>query len=232
MDVKRVARHVQQSPVDAWIVIAGSRGILEWFCEQPMPSYAYFGNKSGLPIAGCGVRNDINALINRLAAAGHRRIVLLTREDHVVPGPSLFSRRFLEALKNVGIEPGAYHLPVWGYRPEGLHSCLESLFKVSPPTALLATEVPIMLATQNHLARRGIIAPRDVSLICHEFDPSFSWCDPQITHYTWDHLPISRHVVRWAKAVSLGRENKRQTVAMARFVENGTIGPAPGWKAG
>ncbi len=231
MDVKRVARHVQQYPADAWIVIAGSREVLQWFCEQSIPTYAYFGNKSGIPIAGCGVRNDVESLVKRLADSGHRRIVLLTREDHVVPVPSLFSKRFLQALESVGIEPGSYHLPVWGYRPDGLHRCLESLFKVSPPTALLATEAPIMLATQNHLARRGIISPRDVSLVCHDYDASFNWFDPKVTHYTWDPAPISRHVLRWAKAARLGREDKRQTVSMAHLVEGGTIGPAPDLKA-
>lgn len=227
MDAKRIARFVEQNPVDAWIVQSGSREVLEWFSNQLVPAYALFGVRSTVPLASCGVRHDIQPIIRRLSELGHRRIVLLTREEHLVPQPSLFPRNFMKALESEGITPGSYNLPVWGYRPEGLHRRLESLFKISPPTALIAVEVPIMLATRDHLASRGIISPRDVSMICLDHDPSFEWFDPLICHFTWDYVPIVRRIVRWAKNVARGKDDRRQTVTMARFVEGGTIGPGP-----
>lgn len=231
MNPKRIARFVEQNQVDAWIVQAGSREVLEWFSDQPMPAYALFGVRSAVPLASCGVRHDIQPIIRHLSELGHRRIVLLLREEHLVPQPSLFPRNFMKALESEGITPSSYHLPVWGYRPEGLHRCLESLFKISPPTALIAAEAPILFATRDHLARRGIIAPRDVSMICLDYDSSFDWFDPLISHFTWDHVPIVRRVVRWAKNVARGKEDRRQTVTMARFVEGGTIGPVPDERA-
>lgn len=139
---------------------------------------------------------------------------------------SLFSQLFLGGLKSEGIPPGSYHLPSWGYHPEGLHRCLESHFQISPRTALIAGEAPILLATRDHLARRGIIAPRDVSLICLEQDPWFAWCDPLVAHFTWDFAPIARRVVRWVKNVARAKDDRRQTAITARFVEGGMIGPA------
>ena len=230
MDAKRVARFVQSVPADAWIVAAGSREVLQWFCDQPVPAYAYFGVKSGLPIAGCAVTKDIQPVIRSLVQLGHQRIILLDRQDHADSGPSLLGQTFLDILQSEGIKPSSYHLPVWGYHPAGLHSCLESYFKTTPPTALISEESAILLAVRDHLARRNIIAPRDVSLVCLDQDPSFNWCDPLVAHFTWDFAPIIRRVVSWAKNVARGKNDCRQTATMAKFVEGGTIGPVPKWR--
>lgn len=227
MDPQRVARFVRKVQADAWIVTAGSREVVEWFCNQPVPAYAYFGAKFGLPIAGCGVDKDIQPIIRHLVQLGHERIVLLDRLDHADSKPSLLAQVFLNSLQSEGIAPGSYHLPVWGYHPEGLHRCLEALFKTSPPTALISEEAIILLAVRDHLARRGIIAPRDVSLVCLDQDPSFAWCEPLVDHCSWDYAPIIRRVVRWAKNVSRGKRDHRQTDIKARFVQGGTIGPVP-----
>lgn len=184
MDVKRVAQLVQQNPADAWIVASGSREVLEWFIRQATPSYAYFGNKADIPIAGCSVRRDMPMLIRRLGELGHRRIVLLIREEHLKPKHSFFVNLFLESLKEAGITPSSYNVPEWGYQPEGLRRCLDSLYRVTPPTVLITTEMSIMLAVRDFHASRGIIAPRDVSLISLDQSPFFKWCDPPVAHFT------------------------------------------------
>jgi biotin operon repressor len=164
MDVKRVSRFVTKTPADAWIITACSREALEWFCAQTAPAFAMFGVKSGLPIAGVGVKKNMGHVIRHLASLGHRCIVLLTSIEHVQPKPALLAQSFLEEMKHEGIETSSYNLPAWGRKPEELHQCLGSLFKHTAPTALIIDESPIFLAVQDHLARRGIIAPRDISL--------------------------------------------------------------------
>jgi DNA-binding LacI/PurR family transcriptional regulator len=227
MDVHRVARLVQQNPADAWIVASGSREVLEWFSQQPTPSYAYFGNKADVPIAGCTVRRDMPMLIRRLVELGHRRIVLLIREEHLKPNLSFFATLFMDALKDVGLAPNSYNLPVWGYQPEGLRHCLDSLYKYTPPTVLITSEISILLAVRDYQAQRGIISPRDVSLISLDQSPFFAWCDPLVAHFVWDTKSINRRIVRWAKHVAVGKEDLRQVFTTAKFVEGDTIGPAP-----
>jgi DNA-binding LacI/PurR family transcriptional regulator/biotin operon repressor len=227
MDANRVARLVQQNPADAWIVASGSREVLEWFCQQPTPSYAYFGNKADIPIAGCSVRRDMRMLIRRLFELGHRRIVLLIREEHLKPKLSFFAALFMEALEEVGLTPNSYNLPVWGYQPEGLRRCLDSLYRFTPPTVLITTEASILFAVRDYQARLGISAPGDVSLISLDQSPFFAWCDPLVAHFVWDARSINRRVVRWAKNVALGKDDRRQIFTTAKFIEGGTIGPAP-----
>jgi len=227
MDVKRVAHCVEQTPADAWVVTAASQELLQWFSNQPLPAYALFGVKSKVPLAGTGVRRNIAPLVTKLVGLGHRRIVCITREEHIKPKPGLFVRQFLEALEHEQIPTGPYHLPVWEQSREGLHRRINSLFQHTAPTALIIEESHIFLAVKDHLASRGIIAPRDVSLICLDPDPSFSWFDPQVSHFTYNHGAIARRVVNWARKIIRGKEDLRQTFTMARFIEGGTIGPAP-----
>ncbi|HEX5789720.1 MAG TPA: substrate-binding domain-containing protein [Luteolibacter sp.] len=227
MDVKRVARLVQQNPADAWIICSGSREVLEWFSQQATPAYAYFGNKVDIPIAGCSIRRNMPMLIQRLAKLGHSRIVLLCREENLAPKLSAFANLYVESLKAAGITPSSYHMPVWGYKPEGLQRCLDSLYQLTPPTALITSETAIMIAMRDHLARRGILSPRDVSLISLDQSPFFTWSNPQVAHFYWDPRPLHRRVVRWAKQVALGKDDRRQINTSAKFFEGGTIGPAP-----
>jgi hypothetical protein len=48
----------------------------------------------------------------------------------------------------------------------------------------------------------------------------------------WDYRPVVRRVVRWAANVSHGKDDRRQTLTKAEFVEGGTIGPAKGRSGG
>jgi DNA-binding LacI/PurR family transcriptional regulator len=227
MDVKRIVRLVDQNPADAWVVASGSREVLEWFSRQNTPAYAYFGHKADIPIAGCTVRRNITGLIQRLYDLGHRRIVLLIREEHLIPKPSFFAKLFMEALEEVGLPANSYNLPIWGYKPEGLRRCLDSLYQVTPPTAIITSETSIMLAVRDYQAHSGITSPRDVSLISLDQSPFFAWCDPLVSHFFWDARSINRRVVRWAKHVAVGKDDRRQIFTTAKFIEGGTIGPAP-----
>jgi DNA-binding LacI/PurR family transcriptional regulator len=227
MDVGRVAKFVKQAPVDAWIVIAGSRDVLEWFSSQPVPAFAMFGVKSGLPIAGTGPRKDLGPLINRLVALGHRRIVMLARDERLLPKPAFFEQSFLDELRKHGIKPNSYNLPNWGHSADDFHHCLDSLLQLSPPTALLIIEPKQFFAARDYLAQRGIIAPRDVSLICMDHDLTFTWCKSEIACFKWDFAPIMRRILRWLNHVDHGKDDRRQSYIKAKFIEGGTIGAVP-----
>jgi DNA-binding LacI/PurR family transcriptional regulator len=152
---------------------------------------------------------------------------MLIREEHIKPNLSFYSRLFLDALEEAGITAGSYNLPAWGYQPEGLHRCLDELFKFTPPTALITSETSIMIAARDHLTKCGLSSPRDVSLISLDQSPLYAWCSPQVSHFVWDVSSINRRVLRWAKRVAIGIDDKQQIFTSAKFVDCGTIGPAP-----
>ncbi|MFZ9936015.1 MAG: hypothetical protein ACO3JG_03040 [Luteolibacter sp.] len=69
--------------------------------------------------------------------------------------------------------------------------------------------------------------PADVSLVCTDGHHTFTWCRPTIAHIRWDYRPVLRRIVRWANHIARGKEDRRQTLSKAEFVDGETVGPAP-----
>lgn len=229
MQVERVARFVEKNPADAWVTCACSREINEWFSQQPIPALAMYGRHSGIPIAAAYtvMIPGLTAAVRRLIELGHKRIVMLAREERRKPQLSRPEQSFIDQLAAAGITTGDYNLPDWEETPKGLNRRLDEIFRYSPPTALIFQEAPIFVAARSHLADRGIDAPKDVSLVVADRDPSFAWCDPIVSHIQLDYRQVVRRVVRWAKNVAQGKEDRRKTGTAVEFVEGGTIGPVP-----
>ncbi len=228
-NVDRIAKFVDQNRADAWVVLSGPLDVLEWFASQPVPAFACFGRRQELMIAGVGPDKQpaIRKSVQRLVELGHKRIVMIAREERRKPKPGLVEQAFLTELASHGIKVGAYNLPNWEETPEGFKRCLDSLFQVTPPTALFLDEASFFIIAQQHLARRGIFAPQHVSLICCDPDPTFAWFIPRVTHIHWDTQPVIRRIVRWVGNVESGKPDKTQTATKAEFVEGGTIASAP-----
>lgn len=230
MQVNRLARFVKQNPADAWIVIAASREVLEWFSEQTTPAMAMYGRQGGLPIAAAFplIIPGQTAAVQRLIELGHKRIVMLAREERRKPKLSYPEQVFIDQLEAAGITTGDYNLPDWEESREGLCRLLDELYRISPPTALFFQEAQLFIAARSHLADRGIVAPRDVSLVVAADDPSFAWSNPMPSQIRWDYQPVVRRIVRWAKNVAAGKEDYQKVGTESEFLEGGTIGPAPG----
>ena len=224
LDVKRVAKLVEKTGADAWIVIAGSNEILEWFASRPTPCFGLFGRISVLPIAGAGPSKNLAyaAAARRLVELGHRRIVLLTRWA----AETTTMERFLEEMRVLGIPVGDYNRPVFSDSPEELQRILAALFATTRPTAIVAGNQDMHHAVQQFLARRKLLVPEDVSVISGDPDPSFGWCRPTVAHFNWDSAPWVRRIVRWAENIARGKSDVRKAITQAEFVDGGTVGSA------
>jgi len=228
MDVRRIARMVMATEADAWLVLGGSVEVLRWFAEWNKPAFALFGRRRGLRIASAGPDKPpaIAAVTRTLAELGHRRIVLMVRRMRRVPKPGAQEQAFLDTLAAHGIPPGPYHLPDWVEDVEGFHAQLESLFRFTPPTAMIVDEAPLFAAAQQFLAGKGLRVPEDVSLVSTDYDTSFEWSRPKISHIRWEIRPVVKRVMQWTGHISRGKEDLRQTLTPAKFIKGGTIGPA------
>ena len=228
-DVNRVARLVSKTEGDAWVIRAGPRAVLEWFAAQPIPAFAMFGRQTKLPMASLATLKSpaVAKALRRLVDLGHRRIVLLVREERRKPTPGLFERRYLEELERLGIEVGPYNLPDWENDRLSFHRCLDSLFRHTPPSALLVSESALFFATLQHLTNMGLAVPRNVSLISLDDHSAFEWFEPEVSRIRTDTRRWVPRIVKWAENVANGREDRRETLIRGEFVEGGTIGPPP-----
>jgi LacI family transcriptional regulator len=227
-NTRRLARMVKETEADAWVVAGGSGEVLQWFEQGQIPVFALYGAFGRLRIAGI-TANKVPAIVaatRRLIALGHRRIVMLeSRATLSTPGTD--GVVFLDELAAHGIETGNYNMPGWEGGFDGLYRCLESLFSHTPPTAIFLFSAAEYFATTQFLLNRGLRVPQDVSLICCDVAPYFKRYQPTISHVRWNDQLMVNRIGRWAKNISLGKEDTRQTRIDAEFVEAGTIGVAP-----
>lgn len=227
-NLSRISRVVNAHDADAWIVLAASRAVLEWFVSQPFAVYAFGGRFHDLPVA-CGATRMAPALesaVNALVNFGHRRIVLLAPTFLRKPTPIPSLGRYLSLLEEHGIAPSEYNLPHFEDTTEGLEKCLDALFRITPPTALLVNQTSDCAAVFFFLARRGLQVPRDVSVVFLLEEPAFRRCLPPLDHFR---APMKEHIAnitRWVKGVAMGRPNKRQVILDAVYVPGCTVGPA------
>ena len=165
--------------------------------------------------------------MQRLVELGHRRIVLLTRPDRRKPGPGLFERQFLDTLARYGIQTGSFNLPDWEDDAKDFRACLDALLSYTPPSALIFDQSHLYFAAHQHFAQRGLVAPRDLSMLCNDPDMVFRWSAPEVSHIRWDSYRLIRHVRRWVTQLARGRVQRKKSMVEAEFVEGGTIGPVP-----
>ena len=226
-DVGHIAAHLGENPADVWIVEAGSRRLLEWFAGQAKPCMALYGRTDGLQIARTGPDKvpAYTAATRCLLGLGHRRIVLICRRQRRMPKPGNVEQAFLDELAARGIIAGGYGLPDWEETPEGFHALLESLFRTTPPTALILDEPSFFHAATAFLVRRGIRVPADVSMVAADYDASFIWHHPPVAGMRWENAPIIRRVVRWVEAARKGHADRTTINFPAEFMPGGTIGP-------
>lgn len=234
MDVEKVGRFVESTKADAWVVASGSRDILDWFATQSKPTFALFGRLVNSSLASTSPKRApvYIKLVERLVDLGHRKIVHLSRQERRQPTPGFLEQLFLDELEKYGIRTSsAYNLPDWKETGTGLRDLLDSLFNYTPPTALIIDGAMEFSATRNHLARKGILAPEQISLICTDPDPMFEWDIPAVTHMAWTHQRLIRQVLKWANSISHGKDDRRKSVIDVELVSGGTMGPVPKpWK--
>jgi hypothetical protein len=227
-----LSRIVRDVEADAWLVLNGTREILRWFTESGKPVFALGGIGKGLPIASASSADltvVVGEAVRRLLELGHRRIVLICHHGSRHPTPSGMVRVFREELQAAGIKPGAYNTPDWEETPEGLDTLLKSLFRVTPPTAVICLDAPITTAALGFVTREGISVPGDVSIVSlWPFDTLPGWGFPGVryAHFECDDSPCYRRVREWVNHLAESREDTRQLICAAHLVEGTTMGPA------
>ncbi|MEY3394706.1 MAG: hypothetical protein RL346_942 [Verrucomicrobiota bacterium] len=221
----QVEKFVRENPADAWIVLAGGRSVLEWFSQSGIPAFALFGRMQSFRIAGAGPDKApaFRELANRLVDLGHRKIVMMVREERRKPNVGRLEQLFLDELKARGISVGAYNLPDWDDTPQGFQKRLDSLFRVTPPTALFLDTSTLFYAAQHYLAHHPNQELRKVSLFCSDYHPAFEWCKPSVACFNYDIKPVIRHAVLWVNKLSLGQNHHRQLSVKVTFVDGQTI---------
>lgn len=226
--IPRIARMVESAKADAWVAYSAPREVLEWFVARSIPVMAVGGGFLGTPVASTASQIDeaIRDAVRALSELGHRRIVAISPDSWRLPVPSQTGTAFLNALEECGHPATHYNLPAWDQTPEGLEKLLESLFLITPPSALIFVNPAPYVAALEFFGLKGIHVPRDLSVIGMTTGPLFSLLPLRPAHFKW---PIDEHVrrvSRWVKCLAKGGTDLAQSTFAATFEPGETIAPA------
>lgn len=225
-------RLVANIEADAWLVVGGTAEILRWFAESGRPVLAVGGASKSLPIAGASAYDRgtvIRSVTRRLLELGHRRITLICRHESRLPAPRTMVLSFREELQAAGIKPGEFNTPDWEESSEGLDALLKSLFRFTPPTALIGVDVPVVTGALGFAGRMGIAVPRDLSIVSLTLSDTLpEWAFPGVrhAHVECDESPWLRRIREWVRHVACDRKDTRQFTGTAHLVEGNTMGAA------
>lgn len=223
-------RLVEETRADAWIVVRGTQEVLEWFVAAQLPVLAFGGRAKELPVAAVGFDGSsfVRKVVRRLVELGHQRIVLISSHAFRRPAPGLTVRTFQEELASAGVRVSEYHTPDWEETPDGLCRLLDSLFRFTPPTALLCVPMCATHGALGWLARRGKSVPSDVSLVTWGGDPSLAWHFPGLkpAHPVDDYALFMKNVFEWVAEVADGRPPRWQRSVEPHFNEGNTVSRA------
>jgi len=220
---KRIMALLEAYPADAWIVVAGARPVLEAISKASTPAFALYGNMTGLRMAGTGGRK-INALrdcIDHLYKKGCRRIVMLFRSGGSNAGLTDTAKVMFEELEKRNLSQSSYNLPEWEDTPDGLHRCLDALFQVTPPDAILVDDWILSYAIQNYLSRKRGLVFRQVECVSTDYHPSFKWCQPAVPHFYWDPAKAVKRIVQWVNHIAQGKDDRKVKLIEAKFIPGG-----------
>lgn len=225
----RIIAMMVATPVDAWVVMTGSQSLLDWLQQQPVPFLAVGGRLDGRNIASSSMSSAIalEKATKRLIELGHRRVVMVCRPDWIKPDPATLVRNFLAQLAAAGLPAGAYNTPMWEETPAGFQKLLKSIFRLTPPTALILPTGHHAFAAISFLSQRGLRVPQDVSLLVRSQDAAFDWVQPRIAHFRFDMAALVQRVTRWVDACAKGTEDRERTHVDAELVPGDTLAPPP-----
>jgi len=230
----RLAKLMDSVNADAWIVICGPRVVLEWFDgHRREPVLALGGPQYGLNRVAKGgtlLRKALLELAQMLLALGHTRIVFITSRTHRQPALASSLVEYQNVLREGGIQVGDYHIPDWEETPEGLATLLESLFRFTPPTAIILMEDYYAAGVLGFLSRRQLTMPEDVSVAVVQDSRSSAWIWPgmQLASLQRDDRDLSRNITRWIEDQTLGRHGELDYTADYKLIHGNTLGSPKG----
>ncbi len=211
-DRKQVQALVNSPDVDGLIVapsIAGPDGIemLRWLDSLPIP-VVLAERRVRFAAAATGLESVVTdhaagavQAVRHLAAAGHRRIGLLT-EPESPPTPHV-RRGWRKAITSLDLPRDVVNTDTASFGSQGREEVIDDILAQcasTGTTALLILSDPQAVAFEQHCADRGVRIPEDIAIVAYD-DEVARLGDPAITAVR----PPKQFVGRGAVDLMVGR---------------------------
>jgi DNA-binding LacI/PurR family transcriptional regulator len=224
---------VEENPHDCWILSRSTREMQAWFEQRNIPVFVAGTVFPDIRLPSIDL--DYRALGQHAAgmmlAYGHRQCAFVTsrleRTGHPSSGMMELERGMREALGPPKAAADAKFIPIYHNFRDKPDVCraFARLLELSPrPTVVLISHPDTFLTGFSFLAQRGIVIPRDLSIIVAENEPYFSHWVPELTYYEVSPVSIARQMrglIQRALEHTLSPGSKIRLTP--RFIAGGTL---------
>jgi DNA-binding LacI/PurR family transcriptional regulator len=166
----------RRTPSACWVLSAVDGAVQQWFAERNLPAMVWGTPHPGirLPAVDVNFADVVDDAMGRLAGKGHRTVALITFPSDIA-GQRCIEERFLKRAAAVQRHDRT---------TDGVCRAVETLLRsAAPPTALLVVGADWALTVSGYLASRKLSVPRDISIVCTNYQPLLSAAFPSIAGY-------------------------------------------------
>jgi DNA-binding LacI/PurR family transcriptional regulator len=175
----------RRTPSACWVLSLVDRAVQHWFAERHMPALVWGTPHPGirLPAIDVNFADVVDDAMDRFVQRGHRAVALITFQSDIA-GQRCIEKRFLERVGQSPILGGDAAVFCHDRTTEGVCRAVDALLGAAArPTAVLVVGADWALTVSGYLASRKLSVPRDMSIVCTNYQPLLSAAFPSIAGY-------------------------------------------------
>ncbi len=227
---RHMPRLVAENPADCWLLRSVSAEIVRWFADSGLPTVLVASPFPGVMVPAVDLDHRATArhAVGQFTTRGHRRIVLLSG-DRKRSGEIETEAGFIEGRNAHELTHEQCAIVRFSGSVEDLTHTLAALF-AGPrrPTGLLADGSMESMTVLTWLLKNGFRVPRDVSLICRDWDSVLDYAVPHLSCYRYPRDVLVNRVCRWVFRLARGEPVPRKAMpVLTQFDRGETLAPPP-----
>lgn len=226
---RHMPRLVAENPADCWLLRSVSAEIVRWFADSGLPVVLVASPFPGVKVPAVDLDHRATArhAVGQFTTRGHRRIVLLSG-DRKRSGEIETEAGFIEGRNAHGLTHEQCAIVRFSGSVEDLTHTLAALF-AGPrrPTGLLTDGSMESMTVLTWLLKNGFRVPRDVSLICRDWDSVLDYAVPHLTCYRYSRDVLVNRVCRWVFRLARGEPVPRRAMPVLTQFDRGETLAAP-----
>lgn len=187
---------LRSHPADLWILHRSSPAMQAWFSKKQLPFFLLGSapDDLNLPCLDVDYASIGRHAAGTLLARGHRSLAVL-HPANMRLGDQVGLDAYARTIHTSSHEGSTVCLEPFGESVQEICSAVDRLLALrNRPDGWLVFTAEACFTVYTHLARRGILIGKEISLVCRNADPAFVRFTPNVAHYERDTQQLKQHL--------------------------------------
>lgn len=210
-----------------WILTRPTRTAIKW-CKQHQLRFICFGGDTiniDTPSIAVSTSTMLDHAVGVLSDFGHSRICILSNLLSA-KSQNIILKNMEASFSSRGIKfHPIYNLPKIGNHDyQNLWRCLNDIFSLSPPSAIIATEAHQLITIYSYCLQNRLRIPEDLSVVVTQESSHLEWFHPRPANFEFPIDQFAKTISRWVE--NYPTQPISPIKIMPKFIHGESIGPA------